>query len=118
MGRSKSRQSWQTVLFVVVTTAIITGLLYVFHENRLIQGVIIVVGGGVVSLRAFEEKTRRERLAQLFLGPFVASTALATIVNLNAALIPAVAFGALSLYYVASDAIRKDAHGHDSTGNA
>lgn len=120
MYRGKSGSRWQTAVVAAVATIVISGLLYIFNESRLAQGVIITVTGAVVSLRAIEEETRQEMLAQLFSGPFVAFTALATIVSLDIALIPAVVFGVLSGYYVISATIRRHAPGvrDDSAENA
>lgn len=114
MGRIGSRPRWQTVAFIVVFTGVIMGLIYAFRDHLLIQGLVFGILSAGLSVTALREGTRRGKLSRLFMGPFVFSTFLATVAEIGVALIPAVAFWILTIYYGFSDMMSEDPLGvHD-----
>lgn len=119
MGITKSRPRWQTVILVILFTGVLTGIVYVFRTNLLIQGIIFAILGAGVSLTALWEETRRGKFSRLFLGTMILSIFLATGAEVHVALIPAVVFWVLALYYGASDMMNEDSFGvqDDQTEN-
>ena len=99
MGRAKSRPGWQTVVLITVFTGVIVGLAYAFRNNPQIQIILFALLGGGLSLTAWREQTRRGKLSRLFMGLFIFSIFLSTVPQLDVALIPAVVFWILTVYY-------------------
>lgn len=119
MGIAKSRPRWQTVVLVILFTGVLMGVVYAFRTNLLIQGIIFAILGAGVSLTALWEETRRGELSRLFLGAMILSIFLATGAEVHVALIPAVVFWILTVYYGSSAMVNEDSLGvqDDQTEN-
>lgn len=113
MGEGASRSKWQTGVLVVLFTGVITGVVYAFRENPLVQGVVFAILCAGVSVTARREETRRGTLARLLMGPFLFSVFLSTVADVDVALIPAVALWLLVIYYGFLDLISQDPLGVD-----
>lgn len=109
MGRGESRPRWQAVVLVGVVTASIVGVSHALRDNPRIQILFFALLGGGMSLTALGAGTRRATFSRLFMGLFAFSVFLSTVPRLDVALIPAVVFWILTVYYGASDVASENA---------
>ena len=113
MGLAESRPRWQTAILVILFTGVLMALVYTFQESPLILGVIFACLGAGLSLTAWREETRQGKLARLFMGPMIFTIALYSIIEMDIALILAVVFWLLTMYYGFSDLVSEDPLGVD-----
>lgn len=113
MGRVGTRPGWRTATLLVLFTAAGAGLIYAFRDRLLVQGIVFAILGAGLSATARREETRRGKLARLSMGPFVFFAFLATIAEVDAALLPALVLWLLTASCALSDVVREDPLGVD-----
>lgn len=99
MGRIHSQIEEIRTISIIVISIFISGIVILFRGDLLIQGTIVTLVSAALSLTAWRESSRRKKLARFFMGPFILSLYIATIVGLELALVPAVVFWLLGMYY-------------------